>query len=193
MILLNFYKVTIPMKHLILYDFCFSLYVESRLYFRRNFEDDFYYEQNDDDGVMKAYGLQNDDPTVQDIGSVMALDGRCIAFPNIYQHRVGPLQLVDPTKGGIRRILVFFLIDPDISIKSTATVPPQQLELLSEYLMTLSKFPKEICTNIVEFVPGVYNRATAEVYRKKLMEERKFISDSVTEEMFERPFSLCEH
>ena len=33
----------------------------------------------------------------------------------------------------------------------------------------------------------------AKIYREELMKERKFFTTRNTEEVFERPFSLCEH
>ena len=130
---------------------------------------------------------------VQDIGSVATINGRCIAFPNIYQHRVAPLQLEDPTRPGMRRILVFFLVDPNKRIRSTATVPPQQFEIVSECFMKISKFPNDVTSKILEFVSGVMHRDTAEFHREELMKERKYIDNEVTGAIFERPFSLCEH
>ena len=102
------------------------------------------------------------------------------------------MQLEDPTRPGMRRILVFFLVDPNKRIRSTATVPPQQFEIVSECFMKISKFPKDIVIKILEFVTGVIDRDTAECHREELMCERKFIGDAVTG-IFERPFSLCEH
>jgi hypothetical protein len=40
---------------------------------------------------------------------------------------VQPFELIDKSKRGIRKILVFFLCDPSEPVVSTATVPPQQL------------------------------------------------------------------
>ena len=70
------------------------------------------YQQDDPDGVRTAYGLEDNDPLVENLGSVVTKEGRCLAFPNIYQHCVAPFRLEDPTRAGVRRILVFFLVDP---------------------------------------------------------------------------------
>lgn len=75
------------------------------------------------------YGLQNEGPLHQVIGSVITKSGRSIAFPNLYQHYVAPFKLQDPSKSGVRKILVYFLVDPATYITSTATVPPQQVRL----------------------------------------------------------------
>ena len=55
------------------------------------------YEQNDYRGVEIVYGLGNHLPLNQSLGELMAQEDRCIAFPNIYQHRVAPFRLQDPT------------------------------------------------------------------------------------------------
>ncbi|KAJ2988381.1 hypothetical protein NUW58_g4004 [Xylaria curta] len=63
---------------------------------------------------------------LQNYGSVETPQGRFLAFPNVFQHRVSPFQLVDPTKPGHRRFIALWLVDPHIRIISTANVPPQQ-------------------------------------------------------------------
>ena len=55
------------------------------------------YEQNDYRGVEIVYGLGNHLPLNQSLGELMAQEDRCIAFPNIYQHRLAPFRLQDPT------------------------------------------------------------------------------------------------
>src|SRR3984957_8553925 len=67
-------------------------------------------------------------PLVQPLSSVITKQGRCLAFPNVYQRQVSPFELVDKTKPGHRKILVFFLVNPQVvdSVPSTLNVPPQQ-------------------------------------------------------------------
>lgn len=58
---------------------------------------------------------------------------RCVAFPNIYHHVVSPFGIVDRYAHGHRKILVFFLCEPnDYDIVSTSSVAPQQEHWLSE-------------------------------------------------------------
>jgi len=76
----------------------------------------------------------------------MTNEGRCIAFPNTYQHQVSSFELVDKTKPGHRKIVALFLVDPTLGqplpmkpdsaptapikvqpkIPSTSIIPPQQ-------------------------------------------------------------------
>ncbi|MGW0435787.1 DUF4246 domain-containing protein [Micromonospora sp. NPDC003197] len=142
----------------------------SQLSFRTAIEDPDY-EQDDATGVREVYGLENEDSLNQVLGSADTHAGRCLAFPNILQHRVAPFRLADPTRPGHRKILAFFLVDPSVKIVSTADVPPQQ-PWSSTSTMTLEQ---------------------AKEYREQLMQERKFFVDEHNEELYEREFSLCEH
>lgn len=143
---------------------------ESRLSFRAAVDDPDY-EQNDDNGVREVYGLENEEALNQILGSASTPQGRCLAFPNILQHRVGSFRLVDPTRPGHRKILAFFLVDPSEEIVSTSDVPPQQ-PWSEASTMTLEQ---------------------AKAYREQLMQERKFFVDEHNEQLYEREFSLCEH
>jgi hypothetical protein len=143
---------------------------ESRLAFRAALDDPSY-EQNDDNGLREVYGLENEDALNQQLGSASTPAGRCLAFPNVLQHRVGPFRLTDPTRAGHRKILAFFLVDPSERIVSTSDVPPQQ-PWAETSTMTLEQ---------------------ARHYREQLMQERKFFVDEHNEQLYEREFSLCEH
>ncbi|MFD9723404.1 DUF4246 domain-containing protein [Streptomyces sp. NPDC059072] len=143
---------------------------ESRLGFRAALDDPDY-EQSDDNGVREVYGLEDEDALNQVLGSAATPAGRCLAFPNVLQHRVGSFRLADATRPGHRKILAFFLVDPDQRIVSTSDVPPQQ-PWSDTSTMTLEQ---------------------AKDYREQLMQERKFFVDEHNEQLYEREFSLCEH
>ncbi|MFJ3582905.1 DUF4246 domain-containing protein [Streptomyces sp. NPDC090127] len=143
---------------------------ESRLSFRTALDDPSY-EQSDDNGMREVYGLENEDALNQVLGSASTPAGRCLAFPNVLQHRVGSFRLADPTRPGHRKILAFFLVDPSEKIVSTSDVPPQQ-PWSDTSTMTLEQ---------------------AKNYREQLMRERKFFVAEHNEQLYEREFSLCEH
>ena len=143
---------------------------ESRLSFRVAL-DHVNYEQNDRNGLRDVYGLADEDALNQVLGSVETCAGRVLVFPNILQHRVGPFRLADPTRPGHRKILAFFLVDPTVPVVSTSDVPPQQ-PWAPTSTMTLEQ---------------------AKEYRGELMRERKYFVDKHNGDMYERPFSLCEH
>lgn len=153
---------------------------ESKLSFRQSIEDP-HYEQNDDRGVFAVYGMKNEDPLNQVLGSLTAELGRCIVFPNIYQHLVKPFKLVDKTKPGFRKILVFFLVDPTVKIISTHNVLPQQPDWDDVQ-------PDEPADKRQKMT-----RKEAEDMREKLMFQRKYARDEFQKEFYEREFSLCEH
>ncbi|MFE6522386.1 DUF4246 domain-containing protein [Streptomyces sp. NPDC057794] len=143
---------------------------ESRLGFRAALDDP-RYEQDDDNGLREVYGLEDEDALNQVLGSASTPAGRCLAFPNVLQHRVDAFRLADPTRQGHRKILAFFLVDPSERIVSTSDVPPQQ-PWSGTSTMTLEQ---------------------ARQYRELLMQERKFFVDEHNEQLYEREFSLCEH
>jgi len=119
-----------------------------------------------------------DTPCVQSIGSVVTKAHRCVAFPNLYQHRVQPFRLQDPTKPGHRKILAFFLVDPTQEVLSATDVAPQQREWVTEAMYNagqnsgFSKLPFELLTKISSENEVAVTRSEAEKYRKEMMSER---------------------
>ena len=129
------------------------------------------YEQNDRAGVRAVYDIEDVYAMNQVLGSAETRAGRALAFPNILQHHVDAFRLADPSRPGHRKILVFFLVDPSVTIVSTSDVPPQQ-PWSPTSTMTLEQ---------------------AKEFRSQLMRERKFFVDEHNEQIYEREFSLCEH
>lgn len=80
------------------------------------------------------------------LGTVPMPEGRMIVFPNSHIHRLTKLSLAPGTQEGKRRVIVFWLVDPDVRIQSTADVAPQQT---------------------------LFTRDEALEYRLELMEERR--------------------
>jgi hypothetical protein len=138
----------------------------SKLEFRRALGTPFRYEQNDREYVKTHYGIENYQELNEHIGSLDTIKDRCITFPNFVQHRVTDFELIDKSKIGERKILVFFLINPLIRIKSTRNVPLQQGK------MTLDE---------------------AKQYRLDLMYQRKYFINHLNQEVYQRTVSLCEH
>jgi hypothetical protein len=71
-------------------------------------------------------GLSAGASCLQRYGSVLTRAGRMLAFPNVFQHRVGGFRLVDPTRPGHRRFVALWLVDPLTRVISAGNVPPQQ-------------------------------------------------------------------
>lgn len=168
---------------------------DSRLSFRVNVEEPMY-EQSDDSGVAVMYGLFNEDLLVQTLGSVSTIEDRCLAFPNILQHKVEPFALDDPTKPGARKILAFFLIDPEKQIPSTSVIPPQQQHWIDEIQGPLLKKLKlfEFAEQRVKEMASSDSMTLdqAQAYRLELMNERSALSEPDPDD-YESYFSLCEH
>ena len=95
---------------------------------------------------------------VQNLSGVKTKDGRCIAFPNIYQHQVQPFSLADKTKPGHRKILALFLVNPDHTVLSTADVAPQQTSWAAEP-MREGLEGKNLPVELVDLVGGYVSEA----------------------------------
>jgi hypothetical protein len=160
------------------------------------------YRQNDDQWLTDIFGCTNWKGAVQNIGSVETREGRLLTFPNVLQHRVEPFKLADPAKPGHRKIVALFLVDPNLTITSTAHVPCQQQEWWWETVMStkfqpktaISGVPIELQDGILEDVDFPFSLKEAKDLRLELMEERK---DFVLRhgDTFETSvtFSMCEH
>lgn len=127
------------------------------------------------------------------MGYITTKQDRCIAFPNIYQHLVSSFRLVDSTKPGHRKILVFFLVDPNITIPSASTVGPQQAawarNAVEETKYWQTRLPVELRDMIWERFDGMTDEQAKE-YREELMKERTLIVQTVDEERFGQGFNL---
>lgn len=102
------------------------------------------YEQNDNNGVKAVYGLVDDGPLVQEIGRISCIQGRSVVWPNTLQHKVQDFELENEDEPGVRKILVFFLVDPSIRILSTADLPQQHFSQknVKKYMEELIKGTK---------------------------------------------------
>jgi hypothetical protein len=77
--------------------------------------------------MERVYGTQlRGADCIQQYGSVETRQGRLLAFPNVFHHRVSPFELQDKTKPGHRRFIALWLVDPYTNIINTGNVPPQQ-------------------------------------------------------------------
>jgi hypothetical protein len=86
------------------------------------------------------------------LGGLETPEGRMIVFPNSHIHRLSQMRLAPGADEGRRRIVVFWLVDPDVQIHSTADVEPQQ---------------------------EVFTREEALEFRLELMEERRLHKQSL--------------
>ncbi|TBU40242.1 hypothetical protein BD309DRAFT_1082863 [Dichomitus squalens] len=185
-----------------LYYYACDNITESRLAFRAQVGTDsesinMLYVNGDRRAWKTTYGMGSEEPLNQNLGSIVAAEGKCVVFPNIYQHRVQPFELADKTKPGHRKILCFFLVQPFVTIASTSRVPPQQREWIldeMERAPPLQRLPRELFDMVVDYaLASTSTRKQAENDREELMEERKNFVVTHNEEVFEVPFNSCEH
>eukprot|EP00980_Cylindrotheca_fusiformis_P022510 scaffold9384_cov64-Cylindrotheca_fusiformis.AAC.1 len=112
------------------------------------------------------------DDGLHPLGQVETIPGRLLVFPNSHVHKVTKLENALPAADGDgttkkkRRIIVFFLINPEQRIVSTREVPVQQ-----------------------EHAGGSMTWAEACEHRLELMKERKFTK----QDWNVREIELCEH
>ncbi|PIL36595.1 hypothetical protein GSI_00284 [Ganoderma sinense ZZ0214-1] len=173
---------------------------ESKLAFRQSLGGenrgvDWPHEQGDWRGYGVVFGVYQE--LNQVLGDVLTSEGKCLAFPNIYQHCVQPFELADKTRPGVRKILAFFLADPTERVLGTGTVPPLQKEWYLEevkHIPRMQALPQELWDYIMDMaLDGTMSREEAEEERKKLMEERGSSVKTLNKDLFARDFNMCEH
>ncbi|KAJ2667409.1 hypothetical protein IW148_000104 [Coemansia sp. RSA 1199] len=165
---------------------------ESTLNFRESIEEFWEFEKGDPYGPDYAFnmfelGSSFVADVVQKIGSIQTKNGRCIVFPNIYQHQVSGFKLADPTKPGHCKILTFFFIDPTTRIPSTEIVPPQQREWWSEMVMergAMGNLPLLVKDQIEKHVDFPISLSEAKKLRLELMGERITSNTAATNGIF---------
>ena len=145
----------------------------------------------------------SDESLVQERGSISTVQGLALAFPNIYQHRVSSFHLIDPTKPGHRKILAFFLVDPNEPVLSASEIAPQQVEWMSEFMHSsgpngvrgtyLERLPAELKDLIIAMTDGLMTRQQANETREALIKERSRLVDTYNKYKIQEQFNMCEH
>ncbi|KAL6884769.1 hypothetical protein GGI43DRAFT_419254 [Trichoderma evansii] len=132
--------------------------------------------------LERVYGTglkQNRAACLQTYGDVKTPQGRLLAFPNVFQHRVSSFRLKDATKPGHRRFLALWLVDPHERVVSTANVPPQQRDWWTD---GQNEVPESLMT--VE---------EAQEHRLKLMDERSTHAFKAETTLQRTSYNFCEH
>lgn len=158
---------------------------------------DLRYHQSDVQSIARMFAVEesHEASTLQDVGSVLTLQGRAIFFPNLYLHKVEPFALQDPTRPGHRKILALFLVDPKVPIISTGNVPPQQRHWWpgEEYIRGEMRLPAEVGQMVLDHVDFPFDEAEAKRIREELMEERKTQQSEFAHDIARVGFGFCEH
>ncbi|EIN12310.1 hypothetical protein PUNSTDRAFT_118210 [Punctularia strigosozonata HHB-11173 SS5] len=175
---------------------------ESSLAFRNATAEPDDHHQHDFECMWLLYKYKQWEATSQEIGEIPTKQGRTIAFPNIYQHNVGKFELIEKSKPGHRKILVFFLVDPTTTVPSASTVPAQRKDWIQRAVVEAtanprslwSRLPAEIIDMILEYVYSyAISSEDAVRIREELMNERTQFVEFVDGQRFNHPFNLCEH
>ncbi|KAH9914461.1 uncharacterized protein B0H18DRAFT_1215946 [Fomitopsis serialis] len=150
---------------------------DSTLSFRNAVNEPRYHAQFDYYCMQHLYNINVDQICVQTVGQVTTKQDRCIAFPNIY-HTSSRLPPRRPHQARPPQILVFFLVDPNITFLESTNLwwrlPFELQEMVWERLDLLTE-------------------EQAKQYREELMKERTLIVKTVDEQRFGQTFNLCEH
>jgi len=142
-----------------------------------------------------------------DLGVVETPPGRVLVFKNSLQHRVSILTNSSTTEKAFRKVLLFWLVDPDKRILSTADVPRQQWDYMRVQIAhTLHRqwhpsckqcrFPVKLTKLVLDFAKYGFTDEEARQHRLNLMEERKFSRVAINKKfqaLIEREYSFCEH
>ena len=125
----------------------------------------------DRESVRAIFGLREGLALNQLLGTVATKSDRCIVFPNVLRHRLSPFHLLDPSRGGVLRSLVFLLVDPSVRIASTANVPPQQRAWVEREVLSsvrgLQCLPEVLVREVMDYVGGI-TPAQARAHRETL-------------------------
>ncbi|KAF4435937.1 hypothetical protein F53441_13365 [Fusarium austroafricanum] len=161
------------------------------------------YDQGDEYALPRTFSLDcgpgdsgSPSSAVQHVGSILTRPGRALFFPNLFQHRVSPFRLIDPSKPGHRKIVALFLVDPKIPIISTANVPPQRQDWwkgTEQPEVPVSKLPSELREMVVNEVDFPYGMKEAESIREEFMKERGARVKEFDTQLTSVEYSFCEH
>ncbi|KAK6091371.1 hypothetical protein MT418_8554 [Batrachochytrium dendrobatidis] len=151
---------------------CFDYQIASDMYWKDVYD------------IIDRESLQN-----QYIGSLELPNGRCVVYPNLYQHKEQSFELADPTQPGHCKILTFFVVNPSRRIVSTAHVAPQQPQW---YNSSLDKTPilPELWNDATQYIQGVQSPTEAKHYRDELTSDRARITRAYNEEIYEQAYYL---
>lgn len=173
---------------------------ESRLAFRTQLDEesgmDFDYPQNHHEWLNVLFGLEDNGPMIQELGSINCKEGRLLTFPNVFQHRVQPFKLADPSKPGHRKIVALFLVDPHVRVLSTADVPAQRKDWWERMVNLddiLVRLPRELQDQVEDDIGFPMTMDEAKEHRLELMEQRANFVHAHNTNLESYTFSLCEH
>ncbi|KAJ1334368.1 hypothetical protein BSLG_008097 [Batrachochytrium salamandrivorans] len=154
--------------------------------------------QNQMDYILREYGISAGNKLTQEVGNIKLNLGRCVTYPNLFQHRLAPIRLLDASLGqvGHCKFLMFYLIDPSKTIVSTSATPPQQIGWFTDAISSsacIPRLPNEIIRNVASFIPGLSTAADARTrYAQAIYEQTHSIGPAISDDVFERVFDIMD-
>ncbi|KAK6092440.1 hypothetical protein MT418_8480 [Batrachochytrium dendrobatidis] len=136
-----------------------------------------------------VYGIDEESPRNQYIGLLEVPNGRCVVYPNRYQHKEQSFELADPTQPGHCKILTFFVVNPFRRIVSTAHVAPQQPQWYNSSL-DKTPIPPELWNDATQYIQGVQSPTEAKHHRDELTSDRIQITAAYNTYMYERVYNF---
>ncbi|KAF3198368.1 hypothetical protein TWF679_002104 [Orbilia oligospora] len=95
-------------------------------------------------------------PKPQEIDEALIKENRTVVFTGNYEYCLfpKPLRLIDKTKPGHLKMLMFHLVDPTFDLPTTKDIPPQQPGLYEKILRTsgLGRLPEDIFAIILGYL-----------------------------------------
>lgn len=82
--------------------------------------------------LTSIFGVEQETNAVQDLGAIGAPEGRLLTYPNTLQYSMDTVELEDLSKPGHLKLVVLYLVDPNIKIISTAQIPCQRQDWVEE-------------------------------------------------------------
>lgn len=137
----------------------------------------------------ELYGAKSGDPVIQHMGDITLREGRLVTYPNVFQTRLLPFELVDKSKSGHVKLLVLHLIDPNRRMMSTAMVPPQRRDWWAQEIRAKNarfwRLPMEIWDLIVGMVDDGWPIGVkeGEATRREFWEENQRAREKHTKAM----------
>ncbi|KAJ1334272.1 hypothetical protein BSLG_008107 [Batrachochytrium salamandrivorans] len=139
--------------------------------------------QNQMDYILREYGISAGNKLTQEVGNIKLNLGRCVTYPNLFQHRLAPIRLLDAS-----------LVSK--TIVSTSATPPQQIGWFTDAISSsacIPRLPNEIIRNVASFIPGLSTAADARTrYAQAIYEQTHSIGPAISDDVFERVFDIMD-
>ena len=118
-------------------------------------------------------------------------EGRIITYSNLFHTRFNSFKLADCTKPGHQKLLILYLVDPNVPIISTADVPCQRMDWWAETVMdsgenlALNNLPTELKSRVLDQVDDFpIDMKSAKVCATHMLQEYRVFHDE-TQTAFE--------